>query len=105
MFDCCEFVRSCWLCTLDRCGQVLSGFDDAICSGDVGDGEGMVFELPGVSQSDGAGFEYTFDGSVMLQGWCEIPCFDGMVVPCALTNELEMHQYFGAGWGHGRRVE
>ena len=91
MFDCREFVRSCWLCTLDRCGQVLSGFDDAIRSGDVGGGEGMVFELPGVSESDGAGFENTLDGLVMVQCWCEIPCLDGMLVPCAPANGLEMH--------------
>ena len=75
-------------------------FYDAVSGRDVGDGEGVMLEFPGVRYSDGARFEDALDDSVMIQSVCKVSGFDGMVVPGASANWFEMHQYFGTNRGH-----
>ena len=52
-------------------GQILGGLDNSVRGGHSGDGEGMVFEFPGVSCPDGTRFKDTFDTSTVIEGGCK----------------------------------
>ena len=76
--------------------------NDAICSSNCGDWDGMVEESECVCGAHGASVGYDFDAAVVVEGWGKVPCFDCVVPPCMSSTGLDVYHAFcadGCHWG------
>ena len=85
--------------------EVLCGVNDAICSSDCRDLDGMVEESKCVGGAHGSCVGNYSDAAVVVEGGCKVPCFDGVVSLCMSTTWFDMYHTFCANWCHGGCIE
>jgi hypothetical protein len=65
----------------------------------------VMLELPSVCEPGCSRFEDSFDDTIVFECWSKVPCFECVIISCAPTNWLEMHEHLGSHWCHWRRIE